>query len=203
MPLPRALGTMPGHQDQEWPLRRLGVVFTWQPAAPTPLRSAPGPSNSPATGLANPVWHRLEEIQRLADAGTAGDLYRCGGEVPEPATPGPIGSADRPAVFDSGGIRGKCGGKGAECRDHHKSPANKGDFAIHLGYTPEYVRSITGHCPSGHRAWEQAGRQQAKWGTQQIQGKGHLGSAASAEGYATQRGELPEYYPGSVVEGSP
>ena len=203
MPLPRALGTMPGPQDQEWPLRRLGVVFTSQPAAPTPLRPAPGPANSPPTGLADPVRHRLEELQPRADPGTAGCPHRRGSEVPEPATPGPVGSADRTAVFDSDGICGKCGSQSAECRDHHKSPANTGDSAIHLGYTPEYHRSITGYCPSGHRAGKQAGRSQDEWGMPQAQSKDRLRSAASAEDCAVRMGALPECYPASAVAGGP
>jgi len=203
LPLPRALGTMPGHQDQEWPLRRLGVVFTRQPAAPTPLRPTPGSANSQAIALASTFRRRLEALQQLADPGTAGGPHHRGSEVPEPATPGPIRSADRPAVFDSDGICGECGSRSAECRDHYKSPANKGDFAIHLGYTPEYHRSITGAPPSEHRAGKPEGRQTEEWRMRQAQGGGRVGSAARAEACAIPMGALPEYYPACAVAGSP
>ena len=163
MPLPCALGTMPGHQDQEWPLWGLGVVFAWQPAAPTPLRTAAGRAKSQATARASPFRCRLDKVQQGADPGTAGVLNRRGSEVPEPATAGPVGSADRPAVFDSDGIQGEGRRKNAEGREACGRAANTGDFAIHLGYTPEYHRSITGVPPSVHRARKQAGRQTEEW----------------------------------------
>jgi len=203
LPLPRALGTMPGHQDQEWPLRRLGVVCAWQPAIPTPLPQAPGPENSQATARAHPFWRRLAEVQPLVDPGTAGGPYCRRREVPEPATAGPVGSVDWPAVFDSGGICGECRRTVAAGSQGGQSPANTGDFAIHLGYTPEYVRSITGAPPSEHRAGKEAGRQAEAWKMRQAQGGGRVGSAASAEVCAIPMGALPEYYPACAVAASP
>lgn len=143
---------------QVWPLRRLGVVCAWQPAIPTPLPQAPGPENSQATARAHPFWRRLAEVQPLVDPGTAGGPYCRRREVPEPATAGPVGSVDWPAVFDSGGICGECRRTVAAGSQGGQSPANTGDFAIHLGYTPEYHRSTTVGTPGGQAGRKADGR---------------------------------------------
>jgi hypothetical protein len=180
------------------------VVCAGQQAVPTPVCQTAGSANFQATALPSPFRRRLEELQRLADAGTAGGPHRRGNEVPEPGTPGLVGSADRTAVFDSEGIRSECGRKSAEWRTDSKSAANTGDFTIHIGYTPGYIRGPSGICPSGHGACEQEGRQSTlrsaatedgkeEWRMQKAEGKGGFGSAASAEGYAIQMGALSEY----------
>jgi hypothetical protein len=51
-------------------------------------------------------------------------------EAAEPATPEPVGSADRRAVFDLDGIRNEGGRKSAECGKESKRAAITGAFAI-------------------------------------------------------------------------
>ena len=162
LPFPRSLGSMSGPCDQERTLRRLGLVYAGQEAAPTPVPQIEGPAHPQATILARPVRRRLEEVQPIADRRTARCLHRRGDEASEPATPEPVGSADRTSVFDTAGIRKEGRRKNKSCRNCHQGPANKGDFAIHIGYTPAHHRHNTGTTPSRHGARKEGRRRKAE-----------------------------------------
>ena len=95
--------------------------------------------------------HSLTEKQRC--------LYRGGSEGAKSAPPRPVRSAHRTAVFDSARLRGEGGTNGAGVKKHEWSPANKGDFAILLGYTPEYHRTAPGALPADLQASREAERQ--------------------------------------------
>ena len=63
---------------------------------------------------------------------------------------GPVGSADGTAVCGSAGVCRECRRKYAECIKARKSIANKGQVAIHTGYTPGYLQGASGVAPAGH-----------------------------------------------------
>ena len=108
LPLSSALRRVPGSRADEWPVRRLRPLRARQQAVPTPLRQTDQSPHLQAKALARPFRRRLEKIQPLPHGRAAGCLHRCGGEAAEPATPWPVGTADRTTVFDSQGIRSEC-----------------------------------------------------------------------------------------------
>ena len=101
-----------GSGSQEWPVRRLGLVcVARQQTVSAPLGQARRPPLVAATALAEPFERRFQKIQPLAHRESAGGLHHCGSEATEPSAPGPVGCADRTAVFRRQGVRSLCPGR--------------------------------------------------------------------------------------------
>ena len=109
---PRTLRSLSGSGSQEWPVRRLGLVcVARQQTVSAPLGQARRPPLVAATALAEPFERRFQKIQPLAHRESAGCLHHCGSEATEPSAPGPVGCADRTAVFRRQGVRSLCPGR--------------------------------------------------------------------------------------------
>jgi hypothetical protein len=109
---PRTLRSLSGSGSQEWPVRRLGLVcVARQQTVSATLGQARRPPLVAATALAEPFERRFQKIQPLAHRESAGCLHHCGSEATEPSAPGPVGCADRTAVFRRQGVRSLCPGR--------------------------------------------------------------------------------------------
>jgi hypothetical protein len=109
---PRTLRSVSGSGSQEWPVRRLGLVcVARQQTVSATLGQARRPPLVAATALAEPFERRFQKIQPLAHRESAGCLHHCGSEATEPSAPGPVGCADRTAVFRRQGVRSLCPGR--------------------------------------------------------------------------------------------
>src|ERR1017187_8303125 len=159
------------------------MVYAGRQAVPAPLRPPQGPGHTGATALTRTLRRRLPEVWPHAGGGRAACLHCRGGEAAEPLTAESVGSADRAAVLGPKGLRTcKSESQAYEGQNCHASASSTESCAINLGYTPGYVRGLTGVAPSGGTPGKEGARGKWACGTQVEEASAALARAAESEG---------------------